>query len=61
MTKSEILNRAMLILLHFCTVCVLHWWHRISDIDIEWFYDTIFVAHTWYGQTVSNKGKLYKF
>ncbi|XP_044330681.1 sodium/hydrogen exchanger 7 isoform X3 [Triticum aestivum] len=37
-------------------VCVLHWWHRVSDPDIEWFYHTIFVARTWYGQPVSNKG-----
>ncbi|KAM3383712.1 hypothetical protein ACQJBY_008405 [Aegilops geniculata] len=36
-------------------VCVLHWWHRVSDTDIEWFYHTIFVARTWYEQPVSNK------
>ncbi|XP_037463165.1 sodium/hydrogen exchanger 7-like isoform X3 [Triticum dicoccoides] len=37
-------------------VCVLHWRHRVSDTNIEWFYHTIFVARTWYGQPVSNKG-----
>ncbi|EMS56402.1 hypothetical protein TRIUR3_12471 [Triticum urartu] len=24
-------------------VCVLHWWHRGSDTDIEWFYHTIWL------------------
>lgn len=55
LTKSEMFNLSFANVVSFA-VCVLHWWHCVSDIDFEWFYHTIFVAPAWNGQAVSNEG-----